>query len=1011
MPSKKHRTPPNDSVAHTDQYPGTDQQPIVGEADQLDTRHYLEIKPSETPLDPRAATQAMELLFTSLQKTTRTRFRDKLTGNTEQPVVEWLIASDGRPDTRIRYLVGSDDNSLLADLKNICRTCFPDSYEITSTEWHPRRIAEHLPVPDQHTNTTQTDHPAITPSHLYVASVEYDAQGRSRYDWQSPFTAFEEFTTDHRIHRQTDPTPNRLPLATLVETMRTASVPVLYQVVCRPLDDWGPSAAKHIKALENGQGLDGLTGITTDWGIINKDPDYDPPPRIQQRIDGIAERDTTRTFTVSARAVAVTREAPAQANTVVEQLAGLLDPLGTDYHVIDAQLHADNQLHAGHELPPGTQVYNDLCDRVCHDPSYETFRSRLPFTPVVSKGMVVETGELPGFCLLGGAGLSAETNRALSTRRAERTGLPLPPPEQLARYAQPGIALCEPLTNDRQPYDQTLSLPPTYQNRHLLVVGDSGAGKSVLVENGILTNHQATDGPEILIDSKGGGTAEEYLRAHYTAHGNLEDVYYFDCTEVLPAISFFDIEPLLEAGIPRDEASARKAGQYEEILAGVMGAERYGRAVDAPKVIRNHVKALFDGVNGDDAFAHRDLYATLRHTMEQESAPTVSDDRLDKYFANLLERDREVFQKVMGGAVGRVDSIATDARLAPLFNHVADERSVTGDTAHFDFAEHLDEDCVIIFDFGGMEDRIKRTLTLVILANLWAALKARTERASVSESLPLVNLYLEEAADVADTQLVDTLLSQGRSFDLSVTLGLQYPQQLQSPDTGTDTYLEALNETGTFVVGNVNVEGDLAHALATGEPHSAQAVRSDSSMVGTAKPRQTCEAGAPISDRSRLVTTDCSGLRIGAVPILLVGLFLLVGLLFVGVIRRDAERCDCSRACQTWNQRSIELLRASGDGHHGRDSSGNRRHDADRRHESTPDPQETTPADPRGAKNTQSQYWPGHATGTRAVATPASPFASRFELARGPSDKQYYMHRFSHPLTQTLEKIFELDGH
>jgi hypothetical protein len=154
----------------------------AAEPDDLDDRHYLEITPGETPLDPRAATQAMELLYTSLQKTTRTRLRDKLTGDTQQPVVEWLLASDGRPDTRIRYLVGSDTESLLDDLRNICRTCFPDSYEIRTTAWHPRRIAEHLPAADPESNTPQTDHPAITPSHPYVAGVEYEAQGRSRYD-------------------------------------------------------------------------------------------------------------------------------------------------------------------------------------------------------------------------------------------------------------------------------------------------------------------------------------------------------------------------------------------------------------------------------------------------------------------------------------------------------------------------------------------------------------------------------------------------------------------------------------------------------------------------------------------------------------------------------------------------------------------------------------------------------------------------------------------------------------
>jgi len=48
-------------------------------------------------------------------------------------------------------------------------------------------------------------------------------------------------------------------------------------------------------------------------------------------------------------------------------------------------------------------------------------------------------------------------------------------------------------------------------------------------------------------------------------------------------------------------------------------------------------------------------------------------------------------------------------------------------------------------------------------------------------------------------------------------VGPAVAQQLQPSDSGTDTHLEALNETGTFVVGNVNVEGDLAHALATEE--------------------------------------------------------------------------------------------------------------------------------------------------------------------------------------------------
>ncbi|WP_415383361.1 hypothetical protein [Halosimplex sp. TS25] len=147
------------------------------------------------------------------------------------------------------------------------------------------------------------------------------------------------------------------------------------------------------------------------------------------------------------------------------------------------------------------------------------------------------------------------------------------------------------------------------------------------------------------------------------------------------------------------------------------------------------------------------------------------------------------------------------------------------DDARFDFTEVVDEDTVVIFDFGGMETRIKRTLTLVLLSNLWTAIKAREERTPSDADTPQVNLYLEEAKDVADTELVDTLLAQGRSFDLSVTLGVQFLEQLDSPDPSNNTYREALNETATFVVGNVAVDRHLPDVLATGDMSPSEVER------------------------------------------------------------------------------------------------------------------------------------------------------------------------------------------
>ncbi|MFC6795362.1 hypothetical protein ACFQFH_14915 [Halobaculum halobium] len=87
---------------------------------------------------------------------------------------------------------------------------------------------------------------------------------------------------------------------------------------------------------------------------------------------------------------------------------------------------------------------------------------------------------------------------------------------------------------------------------------------------------------------------------------------------------------------------------------------------------------------------------------------------------------------------------------------------------------------------------------------------------------PLVNLYLEEAASVAVSDLLSTLLSQARSFDCAVTLATQFPGQFAQHEAGT--YEEVLNNVSTIITGNVPLDRDLAERLAT-EDLNSRAVR------------------------------------------------------------------------------------------------------------------------------------------------------------------------------------------
>jgi len=69
------------------------------ETEPIEEYEYIEIRTSDTVLDPQPVSRGLHLLYEVLEETTQEGWLHSLKGTTQQPLVEWLPVGDGRPDT------------------------------------------------------------------------------------------------------------------------------------------------------------------------------------------------------------------------------------------------------------------------------------------------------------------------------------------------------------------------------------------------------------------------------------------------------------------------------------------------------------------------------------------------------------------------------------------------------------------------------------------------------------------------------------------------------------------------------------------------------------------------------------------------------------------------------------------------------------------------------------------------------------------------------------------------
>jgi DNA helicase HerA-like ATPase len=663
--------------------------------------------------------------------------------------------------------------------------------------------------PDAIEKPTMTSDGAIlaqpAPDSVSPLGVRWCGSASRKQDWMTSLTPFSAGDTNNDFSSVDQP---GAVLSSLIDHLMEATAPIAFQVVFQRQADWQSDAEVRKEDLVEGKDTFFQEIVGSLLGVQDRRTDQDERrirESIEKRIEYIALKNAKRSFTVNIRTLGIpTDDTYDDLDARMDSLLPAFDPLDGPFYEVEGQRLRGSGFREKTKEKAAEVALHRLLDR-----DLTTGRGK------TRPELVLCGRELANFILVPSSEqLTVEGIRGTRAEQQSRNPLPWPNPDLIEQFKE-GMAIGYALDENGEPRSDPIRIPPALLTTHYGRFASTGGGKSKAIINDALSLRSSTSGPVVIVDPKGDGMCESYLRCHYRRFEGLDDVYHFRVPEAIPAFSFFDIGPVLEAGRNRADAIQDKVDHFHDILRMIMGREQYDQAFVANEILSYLIKALFDEEYGSDVFGLDDLFAAALRMQRDQTIPPVSADNqnIEESLTRHFAKDNHQFQVSMDAVGNRLDKLREDAHLRRIFSHVPDKNDA-GEYVdnRFDFREFLDEDATIIFDLGDLRPEAQRAITLLLLSNLWDAVQVR-RRDGQTDYEKLTNLIIEEAAPVASTKLVsEQLLPQGRSFGLGMGLVMQFPEQVRNRNERA--YDEVLNNIKTKLIGNISIERDLAESLA-----------------------------------------------------------------------------------------------------------------------------------------------------------------------------------------------------
>jgi len=775
------------------------------------------------------------------------------------PKFETMVATHGS-DEPVQFLISAESDEVLETLKTELKVVYPNSYDITYEEVNLTKLL--LPghiYADRYTGEGGSTHSTSSGSGTSAEGVSrqelsvddfdgVEAKGvhwygieERRQDWQTLTKRFTQQTKRQRQKEETKRRERASPLANVVEEMAAVEHPVALQVVFHRRRKWTRRQAKRRSDLKAGTDTMGgkiTTAIETllddggeesgsNGGDEGEDRELekldDTGLEVGTRLDHINKKEPTATFKVNMRCLGFVDETASE--TEKKQLEEKLQAISDGFnHLSGAYYHI-----TGRVVKDGLR--ERLGKRPTPDELLQDFVSRDIRVSLFSKTrlqLVLNYDELANYISVpSNEALTDDAVRSIRSKQESRAPLPLPDPDKLEAYAQEGVEIGKPLNEHREPLDTPVRVPPQVLHHHYLRSAVTGSGKSIAEICTLLSFHEYTSGPNILIEPKGGGMVENYLRSHYARFGDLDDVVYFNIPEMLPAIPFFDIRPNLAAGDAREDAILDTLEQFDEMMELVMDEDEYKSAQVSINIIKLLIQAKFDYKYGSDAFTLDELRASASKLKIERDIPTLSKEN-DSVRRNLLDEiqgDERQFNNIMDGVIHRLSILETDDRIQDMLNYIPEwdtggEGGVPGYKIGFNLENVLDEDKTIIVDVGDLSKDAGKIISIQFIGYLWSTIRMQWRNTPGEVEKPddyVIGCILEEAKDLSTTELVKDLLAWGRKFGVCLGLLLQYPKQLEETKDNEDVYGEILQNTGTKIFGEIQNAQDIAELLSHDE--------------------------------------------------------------------------------------------------------------------------------------------------------------------------------------------------